>query len=187
MSETCLCELFCIYYIMYLFIIMYADHVKLLIHVSPFHLEIIFVNSHFFLFPHRLFLVEGFLLLMMLSCLSTLLVQGSFHQISIRSYAIILRFSTTSSHTALRWLKQNINKSFFNSPKTPHTSSSRVSYGVSFVSILRKNWPHYNGSTQWHSIEPGSCTFSGLILGVRRANERRRYKVTPSLIGWAQT
>ena len=26
-----------------------------------------------------------------------------------------------------------------------------------------------------------------LILGFRPANERRRYKVTPSLIGWAQT
>ena len=37
---------------------------------------------------------------------------------------------------------------------------------------------------QWliHSLrEPG------LILGLRPANERRRYKVTPSLIGWAQT
>ena len=28
---------------------------------------------------------------------------------------------------------------------------------------------------------------AGLILGLRPANERRRYKVTPSLIGWAQT
>ena len=28
---------------------------------------------------------------------------------------------------------------------------------------------------------------SGLILGLCPANERRRYKVTPSLIGWAQT
>ena len=28
---------------------------------------------------------------------------------------------------------------------------------------------------------------SGLILGLRPANERRRYSVTPSLIGWAQT
>ena len=28
---------------------------------------------------------------------------------------------------------------------------------------------------------------SGLILGLRPANERRRYKVTPSPIGWAQT
>ena len=25
-----------------------------------------------------------------------------------------------------------------------------------------------------------------VILGLRPANERRRYKVTPSLIGWAQ-
>ena len=28
---------------------------------------------------------------------------------------------------------------------------------------------------------------SGLILGLRPANEGRRYNVTPSLIGWAQT
>ena len=28
---------------------------------------------------------------------------------------------------------------------------------------------------------------AGLILGLRPANERHRYKVTPSLIGWAQT
>ena len=28
---------------------------------------------------------------------------------------------------------------------------------------------------------------TGLILGLRPANERRRYKVTPSLIGWTQT
>ena len=27
---------------------------------------------------------------------------------------------------------------------------------------------------------------SGLILGLRPANERRRYKVTSSLIGWVQ-
>ena len=31
------------------------------------------------------------------------------------------------------------------------------------------------------------CGNLGLILGLRPANERRRYKVTPSLIGWAQT
>ena len=28
---------------------------------------------------------------------------------------------------------------------------------------------------------------TGLILGLRPASERRRYKVTPSLIVWAQT
>ena len=35
-----------------------------------------------------------------------------------------------------------------------------------------------------HSV---SCLITGLILGLRPANERLRYKVTPSLIGWAQT
>ena len=30
-------------------------------------------------------------------------------------------------------------------------------------------------------------TNAGLILGLRPANERRRYTITPSLIGWAQT
>ena len=29
--------------------------------------------------------------------------------------------------------------------------------------------------------------YPGLILGLRPANESRRYKVTPSLIGWVQT
>ena len=32
-----------------------------------------------------------------------------------------------------------------------------------------------------------SYVTSGLILGLRPVNERRRYKVTPSLIGCAQT
>ena len=30
-------------------------------------------------------------------------------------------------------------------------------------------------------------SITGLILGLRPANERRRYFVTTSLIGWAQT
>ena len=29
--------------------------------------------------------------------------------------------------------------------------------------------------------------FDGAAQGLRPANKRRRYKVTPSLIGWAQT
>ena len=32
-----------------------------------------------------------------------------------------------------------------------------------------------------------SINHAGLILGLRPANERRRYKVTPSLIGCVQT
>ena len=33
----------------------------------------------------------------------------------------------------------------------------------------------------------GMFSVTGLIQGLQPANERRRYKVTPSLIGWAQT
>ena len=32
-----------------------------------------------------------------------------------------------------------------------------------------------------------SVLYSGLILGLHPANEKRHYRVTPSLIGWAQT
>ena len=31
------------------------------------------------------------------------------------------------------------------------------------------------------------CTCTGVILGMGSANERRRYNVTSSLIGWAHT
>ena len=43
--------------------------------------------------------------------------------------------------------------------------------------------------SQWNR-EIWNCAYSraeGLTLGLRPANERRRYKVTPSFIGWAQT
>ena len=35
--------------------------------------------------------------------------------------------------------------------------------------------------------DDGPQRYSGLILGLHPANERRRYKVRPSLIGWVQT
>ena len=38
-----------------------------------------------------------------------------------------------------------------------------------------------------HPELPTSLCSTGLILGLRPVNERRRYKVTRSLIGWAQT
>ena len=41
------------------------------------------------------------------------------------------------------------------------------------IDIETGSWIHYHVSV--------------LILGLRPANERRRYKVTASLIGWAQT
>ena len=40
---------------------------------------------------------------------------------------------------------------------------------------------------QWLRQRTITWVYSGLILGLRPANERRRYKVTPSPIGWAQT
>ena len=54
----------------------------------------------------------------------------------------------------------------------------------------------YNGCLKIHSSHPHGTQhditisrywrwiYSGLILGLRLANERRLYKVTPSLIGW---
>ena len=60
------------------------------------------------------------------------------------------------------------------STRHPIAHPMRVRYGISFV-----------GSKS--TFFPASVMFSGLILGLRPANERRRYKVTPSLIGWAQT
>ena len=38
-----------------------------------------------------------------------------------------------------------------------------------------------------HQLPNSHTHNSGLILGLRPANERSRYEVTPSLIGWAQT
>ena len=36
-------------------------------------------------------------------------------------------------------------------------------------------------------FEVDPMPFPGLILGLHPANKRRRYKLTPSLIGWVQT
>ena len=41
----------------------------------------------------------------------------------------------------------------------------------------------YHGSPRWKNVDSSN---SGLILGLRPANERRRYFVTTSLNGWAQ-
>ena len=46
-----------------------------------------------------------------------------------------------------------------------------------------------NRVTEHNAMYSGHITgyMSGLILGLHPAYERRRYKVTPSLIGWTQT
>ena len=43
-------------------------------------------------------------------------------------------------HKILQYLKQILNQYLY----------SRVSYGVSVVMILQKNWLHYNGTTLFH-------------------------------------
>ena len=86
-----------------------------------------------------------------------------------------------------------------------------LSYGVSIIRILMKTdcvitslhciWPRYIKSLYTTSDTPqlpcdskisGVCRelnqyHPGLILGLGPANERWRYNVTPSLIGWAQS
>ena len=49
-----------------------------------------------------------------------------------------------------------------------------------FTHILKGDFPYSNEET----VENIG---TGLILGLHPANEKRRYKVTPSLIGWVQT
>ena len=65
-------------------------------------------------------------------------------------------------------------------------SSQRVSNMGSneFFDISLNKLVNKQSSCQWFVMP--LYTISGLILGLRPANERRRYKVT-SLIGWAQT
>ena len=57
---------------------------------------------------------------------------------------------------------------------------------VHFVSIVDKI-TDLGGHLKVTKLLSTGQGISGLILGLRPANEWRRYKVTPSLIGWAQT
>ena len=52
---------------------------------------------------------------------------------------------------------------------------------------MRKPILQYQRNKQFADIPISLKYSSGLILGLRPANERRRYTVTPSRIGWAQT
>ena len=67
-----------------------------------------------------------------------------------------------------------------------------------FLCLFRVNWCFtVRGSTvlaRSHLGRGADCgsqktwpNYTGLVLGLHPVNETRRYKVTPSLIGWAQT
>ena len=51
----------------------------------------------------------------------------------------------TILHSALQWQWQNKSQTL-DSQKTPHTSPSRASYGVTFFKDFGENWPRYNGT-----------------------------------------
>ena len=70
----------------------------------------------------------------------------------------------------------------------------RVRYGVSVGNSLSQVFSTFiivlliqcHANALYH-MQYHATGLSGLILGLCTTNERRRYKVTPSLIGWAQT
>ena len=53
--------------------------------------------------------------------------------------------------------------------------------------VHRDGYPEIYNSTAPSTTTTLTMMLPRLILGLHPANERRRYKVTPSLIGWAQT
>ena len=55
--------------------------------------------------------------------------------------------------------------------------------------VISKYLSHNYPSHVTFSVVACLCLlhYTGLVLGLRPANERRCYKVTPSLIGWSQT
>ena len=92
---------------------------------------------------------------------------------------------------ALRWLKQNTNKSLINWRKAPQLSPSQ-SYGASgcFLWCQPKQMTKQTVELPliwdvmmlvWHH-----CNVE-IILGMGSANESQHYNVTLSLIGWAHT
>ena len=59
-----------------------------------------------------------------------------------------------------------------------------ASHQWGFVSIT---WAQFHSNfSRYVSLILVAKSFPGLLLGLHPANERRRYKVTPSLIGWAR-
>ena len=55
------------------------------------------------------------------------------------------------------------------------------------MAIIRQMWNDFGIECIMSDVFVAFISLSRLILCLRLANERRRYKVTPSLIGWAQT
>ena len=61
-------------------------------------------------------------------------------------------------------------------------------YGISVGVLISHIYLYSLGLHRWHwdGGMVANNTITGLIVGLRSANERRRYFVTTSLFGWAQ-
>ena len=74
-------------------------------------------------------------------------------------------------------------------PGQPYDSSNKIDEILNDVVTSTGTKP----TKHTHNMKRNQCTYflgkyyiTGLILGLRPANERRRYFVTTSLIGWVQ-
>ena len=70
--------------------------------------------------------------------------------------------------------------------KIQWTSNENIIEQNAFENMSSAKWRPFC-SDQNVLTNTDSLTRIRLILGLRPANQRRRHKVTPSLIGWAQT
>ena len=77
------------------------------------------------------------------------------------------------SFTFVPWSCQSCNNCFYVSRITDASQDAMVTV-----------W--YQGISSHGDLDPWPASNTGLILGLCPANERRRYFVTTSLIGWAQ-
>ena len=77
-------------------------------------------------------------------------------------------------------------KLLFRCTKVRHLLSSCTGIQIQILYCINCHPPRRFGINQI-SLQLYCVYHSGLILGLHPANERHRYKVTPSLIGWAQT
>ena len=94
-------------------------------------------------------------------------------------------------HATLQWLRHNINQSLY-SQKTPHISTSWVTYGVSVVKIWETMdpiimAPHCITRLRWVDVSPGPvfCLLLGVSSGCARPITGQVTSVTWPVIGQA--
>ena len=74
---------------------------------------------------------------------------------------------------------------FFSATHFFHSLALKTLYGTIGLDNVYKLVPC--GVNSCYIADADTCSITRVILGLHPANERRRYKVTPSVIGWAET